>query len=400
MGHPRHAGPHAPRRRAREGRRHRQHRLHAGQSREDGPPPRRQDRRASPPTSRRRCNGDPDAEVSSSAGAPPGRRSTRRPAERRVGKKVASVAHHAPQSAAARSRRAYSEYRRCIVPELNMGQLRSSSGASTSSTPRRSRRCRACRSRPARSKPPSTRPSPPSPPKEHFMSTAQVAVTTKKDWTSDQEVRWCPGCGDYGILLAVQTLMPELGVAPENTVFISGIGCSSRFPYYMNTYGMHSIHGRAPAIATGRRGRPPGPRRVGHHRRRRRAVDRWKPPHPRAAPQREPQHPAVQQPDLRAHQGSVLADLTGRQGHQVDADGLHRSAVQPAASPSARRRASSPHARPRPQAHDRHVPLRPRASRRLVRRDLPELQRVQRRPVRRRDQEAGARRDDDQPRPR
>src|SRR6187401_1163989 len=78
-----------------------------------------------------------------------------------------------------------------------------------------------------------------------------VAVTTKKDWTSDQEVRWCPGCGDYGILLAVQQLMPELGTAPEETVFISGIGCSSRFPYYMNTYGMHSIHGRAPAIATG-----------------------------------------------------------------------------------------------------------------------------------------------------
>ena len=83
------------------------------------------------------------------------------------------------------------------------------------------------------------------------MSTAQVAVTTKKDWTSDQEVRWCPGCGDYGILLAVQQLMPELGASPENTVFVSGIGCSSRFPYYMNTYGMHSIHGRAPAIATG-----------------------------------------------------------------------------------------------------------------------------------------------------
>jgi 2-oxoglutarate/2-oxoacid ferredoxin oxidoreductase subunit beta len=78
-----------------------------------------------------------------------------------------------------------------------------------------------------------------------------VALTTKKDWTSDQEVRWCPGCGDYGILQAVQMLMPDLGVPRENTVFISGIGCSSRFPYYMNTYGMHSIHGRAPAIATG-----------------------------------------------------------------------------------------------------------------------------------------------------
>jgi 2-oxoglutarate ferredoxin oxidoreductase subunit beta len=83
------------------------------------------------------------------------------------------------------------------------------------------------------------------------MTTAQVAVTTKKDWTSDQEVRWCPGCGDYGILLAVQQLMPDLGINPENAVFISGIGCSSRFPYYMNTYGFHSIHGRAPAIATG-----------------------------------------------------------------------------------------------------------------------------------------------------
>jgi 2-oxoglutarate ferredoxin oxidoreductase subunit beta len=78
-----------------------------------------------------------------------------------------------------------------------------------------------------------------------------IVPTTKKDWTSDQEVRWCPGCGDYGILLAVQMLMPDLGVRPENVVFVSGIGCSSRFPYYMNTYGIHSIHGRAPAIATG-----------------------------------------------------------------------------------------------------------------------------------------------------
>jgi len=83
------------------------------------------------------------------------------------------------------------------------------------------------------------------------MSDTIVPLTTKKDWTSDQEVRWCPGCGDYGILQAVQFLMPELGVAPHNVVFVSGIGCSSRFPYYMNTYGIHSIHGRAPAIATG-----------------------------------------------------------------------------------------------------------------------------------------------------
>jgi len=78
-----------------------------------------------------------------------------------------------------------------------------------------------------------------------------VELTTKKDWSSDQEVRWCPGCGDYSILTAVQMLMPDLGVRREDTVFVSGIGCAARFPYYMNTYGMHSIHGRAPAIATG-----------------------------------------------------------------------------------------------------------------------------------------------------
>jgi 2-oxoglutarate/2-oxoacid ferredoxin oxidoreductase subunit beta len=76
---------------------------------------------------------------------------------------------------------------------------------------------------------------------------------TKKDFESDQDVRWCPGCGDYAILSAVQKTMPDLGIPKENIVFISGIGCSSRFPYYMNTYGFHTIHGRAPAIATGLR---------------------------------------------------------------------------------------------------------------------------------------------------
>jgi len=73
----------------------------------------------------------------------------------------------------------------------------------------------------------------------------------KKDFVSNQEVRWCPGCGDYAILNNVQKVMPELGISREKVVFVSGIGCSSRFPYYMNTYGFHSIHGRAPAIATG-----------------------------------------------------------------------------------------------------------------------------------------------------
>ncbi len=76
-------------------------------------------------------------------------------------------------------------------------------------------------------------------------------ITTAKDWASDQEVRWCPGCGDYAVLKAVQRTMPDLGTAREKTVFISGIGCSSRFPYYMASYGFHTIHGRAPAVATG-----------------------------------------------------------------------------------------------------------------------------------------------------
>jgi len=80
---------------------------------------------------------------------------------------------------------------------------------------------------------------------------APTATLSRKDFQSDQEVRWCPGCGDYSVLTAVQLLMPDLDVRPEQMVFVSGIGCSSRFPYYMNTYGVHGIHGRAPAIATG-----------------------------------------------------------------------------------------------------------------------------------------------------
>ena len=79
----------------------------------------------------------------------------------------------------------------------------------------------------------------------------ELTKLTAKDFATDQEVRWCPGCGDYAVLKAVQRTMPELGVRPENVVFVSGIGCSSRFPYYMETYGFHTIHGRAPTFATG-----------------------------------------------------------------------------------------------------------------------------------------------------
>ena len=83
------------------------------------------------------------------------------------------------------------------------------------------------------------------------MTPGAVPTTTAKDWASDQEVRWCPGCGDYSILMQTKKILAKMGVDRSKTVFISGIGCSSRFPYYMNTYGFHSIHGRAPTFATG-----------------------------------------------------------------------------------------------------------------------------------------------------
>ena len=83
------------------------------------------------------------------------------------------------------------------------------------------------------------------------QETKEAHKLNRKDFASDQEVRWCPGCGDYSILAQVQKVMPELGIEKEKLVFVSGIGCSSRFPYYMNTYGFHSIHGRAMTVASG-----------------------------------------------------------------------------------------------------------------------------------------------------
>src|SRR3990170_2908253 len=85
-----------------------------------------------------------------------------------------------------------------------------------------------------------------------------LPALSSKDFQTDQDIRWCPGCGDYSILKQVQTIMPELGVKPENLVFVSGIGCSSRFPYYMDTYGLHSIHGRALPVACGLKASRPG----------------------------------------------------------------------------------------------------------------------------------------------
>ncbi len=100
---------------------------------------------------------------------------------------------------------------------------------------------------------PPTRPGkrPSLPPSAKSIGGDGAPVLSRKDFKSDQDVRWCPGCGDYAILAQVQRTLPDLGVKKENVVFISGIGCSSRFPYYMKTYGMHSIHGRAPTIVTG-----------------------------------------------------------------------------------------------------------------------------------------------------
>ena len=83
------------------------------------------------------------------------------------------------------------------------------------------------------------------------MAAENTQTLTRQDFVSDQDVRWCPGCGDYAILSQVQKLFPTLGIPKENFLIVSGIGCSSRFPYYMDTYGFHTIHGRAPALATG-----------------------------------------------------------------------------------------------------------------------------------------------------
>ena len=140
-----------------------------------------------------------------------------------------------------------------------------------------------------------------------------------KDFKSDQEVRWCPGCGDYAILAAFQSFLPELGDPAREP----GLHLRHRLLVPVAVLRGHLRHALDPRPRPGDRHRPgrhpARPVGLGDHRRRRRAVDRRQPPDPRAAPQREHQDPAVQQPDLRADQGPVLADLRAGQGHQVDA---------------------------------------------------------------------------------
>ena len=141
-------------------------------------------------------------------------------------------------------------FERVLVPELNSGQLARCCAAASSSTSSPTARCRV--SRCSRPRSPSRSPSANESDADHGRDGAPMSATlTKADFQSDQETRWCPGCGDYAVLSAVQQFMPELGIPPERIVFITGIGCAGRFAYYMNTYGMHGIHGRAPALATG-----------------------------------------------------------------------------------------------------------------------------------------------------
>ena len=212
---------------------------------------------------------------------------------------------------------------------------------------------------------------------------ADPVALTRKDFSSDQEVRWCPGCGDYSVLTAVQLLMPELGVRPENQVFVSGIGCSSRFPYYMNTYGIHSIHGRAPTVATGVALARPD-------------LDVWVVTgdgdglsiggnHLIHALRRNVNMTILlfnnQIYGLTKGQYSPTSEVG--QGHEELAVRLARPPVQPDLGRDRRGgELRGPHARHGPQAHAGGLPACPRAPRCRVRRDLPELQRLQRRRVR------------------
>ena len=391
-----HARPRAPHRRHREGGRHRQHQLRrpTTTSKWCACAPRRSP--ASPTTSRSpMLDDDGGGELlvlgwgstwgAITAGVAPGAR------PRQEGRRTRTS--RTSTRSRATSATCCTATRKVLVPEMNLGQLASWSGPSSSSTRRRYTQDGRVPFRAAEMEAKIL--------EMCSMTTTRngVGALTRKDFESDQEVRWCPGCGDYGILAAIQFLLPELGVKPDEMVFVSGIGCAARLPYYMNTYGMHSIHGRAPAVATGVALGPPRPARVGHRRRRRHAVDRWQPPDPRAAPQREPQDPDVQQPDLRADEGPVLADVGDRQGHEVDAVRLAST------TRSTRSRSRSG---PRPsfvaRTHDidrKHMMEMFRRAhehqRRGLRRGVPELQRLQRRRVRQHPQARRARRHADRP---
>ena len=207
---------------------------------------------------------------------------------------------------------------------------------------------------------------------------------TRKEFTSDQEVRWCPGCGDYIILAAVQGFLPVARAqAREHRVRLR-----HRLLVAVPVLPRHLRHALDPRPGAGDRHRAghvaPGPVGLGRDRRRRRPVHRRQPPDPRDAPQRQPDDPAVQQPDLRPDEGPVLPHVGARQDHQVDADGLGRHAVQPdLAGPGRRGHVRGPHPRLRPRPPHRGAAGRCRAPRHGAGRDLPELPDLQRRRLRR-----------------
>ena len=208
---------------------------------------------------------------------------------------------------------------------------------------------------------------------------------TAKDFKSDQEVRWCPGCGDYAILAGVQSFLPELGIPRENLVFVSGIGCAARFPYYVETFGMHSIHGRAPAIATGLATS-------------RRDLSVWVVTGDGDALSiggNHLIHALRRNVDITIvlfnnriyglTKGQYSPTVGARQGDEVDAVRLGRPALQPALGRD-RRRGDVRRARDRhgQAGHRRGAARRRRPPRRGLRRDPPELQHLQRRRLRRR----------------
>ena len=396
VGHPRHAGPDAPRGRHREGGRDRQHLLRAGEPRAHGPPAGGEGGRHRPGHPAGRGARAEDAELlvvgwGSTWAAIDA--SVERLARR--GTKVAWVhlvhLNPLPPNLGEIVRR----YPRVVVPEMNMGQL-----------------CRLIRAEYLVDAQPITKVqgSPftalelerafgevlATAPTGATMTDTVVPVTTKKDWTSDQEVRWCPGCGDYGMLTAVQMLMPELGVKPEQVVFVSGIGCSSRFPYYMNTYGIHSIHGRAPAIATGIAVARPD-------------LDVWVITGDGDALSIGGNHfiHALRRNvnlTILLFNNRIYGLTKGQYSPTSELGKVTKStpygSLDPPFNPlavalGAEATFVARHPRPRPQAHDRGLPRRPRPPWRGDGRDLPELQRLQRCRVRGHDREGASRGDAD-----
>ena len=158
------------------------------------------------------------------------------------------------------------------------------------------------------------------------MASAALPLTAK-DLASDQEVRWCPGCGDFSVLAVMKQVLASLGVPREQFVFVSGVGCSSRLPYYLNTYGFQTLHGRAPTVATGLKLIAAGVERLGRHRRRRRPVHRRQPPHPRFAPQYRSQNSSFQQRSDGPDAGPVFADLARRHADARQPAGVDRRAA-------------------------------------------------------------------------